>query len=522
MANRLKKMQIVRTILQLRERDVSERKIAEQLNISRTTVRSYDRRCKISSLSYKELLALDDASLSEIIYPSSTDEPEADPRKKAFNAHRDFYLKELKRTGVTKNLLWEEYRRIHPGGYGKSQFNELLKRYEYTSQVSMRFEYKPAELMMIDFAGDKLYYTDRTSGELTGCQVLVCVLPFSGYSFVIALPDATLPQLLKGLNQCLSFFGGTPAALKCDNMRQIVTKSCRYDPVFTDMMSAWALHNNIHLTAARVRKPRDKAHVENEVKIAYSRIYAPLRDKVFHSVDEVNKAVLQQLKRHHKRPFQKKDFTRLDLFIQSEQPLLHPLPVEPYIMKYETQAKVQRNYHVVIGRDRHFYSVPYNYVGKTLRIVYDTDIVEVFYQHKRIALHRRSYKKHGHTTLKEHMPDAHKSYHEQMGYDKDYFLGQAAKIGPCTSQYIERMINSKAIKEQTYNGCVGILRLSKSYPPFRVEAACNRALLTQSTSYKTIHNILVNNLDQQDDSASAQLSFSLPNHENLRGSEAYS
>lgn len=126
-------------------------------------------------------------------------------------------------------------------------------------------------------------------------------------------------------------------------MKQAVTKSCRYEPVFTDMISAWALHNNIHLIAARVRKPRDKAHVENEVKIAYSRIYAPLRDKVFHSVEEINKAVPQQLKRHHKRPFQKKDFGRLDLFTQSEQPLLQPLPPDSYVIKFETQAKVQRN-----------------------------------------------------------------------------------------------------------------------------------------------------------------------------------
>lgn len=123
---------------------------------------------------------------------------------------RDYFLKEIKRTGVTKQLLWEEYRKLHPSGYGKSQFNDLLKRYNDTRQVSMRIKYKPAELIMIDFAGDKLYYTDRATGEVIGCQVLVCVLPFSGYSFVIALPDATLPQLMKGLNACLAFFGGAP------------------------------------------------------------------------------------------------------------------------------------------------------------------------------------------------------------------------------------------------------------------------------------------------------------------------
>jgi transposase len=522
MANTLKTMQVVRTIIQLLQRGTSERSIATELNISRTTVRNYVTRCRSSGYSLADLFALDDPTLSELIYPSpsiSNAEPDADLRRSAFDAMRDYFLKELKRTGVTKQLLWEEYRKLHPDGYGKSQFNELLKRYEDTRQVSMRFEYKPAQLIMIDFAGDKLHYTDRDTGEVIGCQVLVCVLPFSGYSFVIALPDATLPQLVKGLNACLAFFGGAPYSLKCDNMRQAVTKSCRYEPVFTDMISAWALHNNIHLLAARVRKPRDKAHVENEVKITYSRIYAPLRDKVFHSVEELNKAIVQQLHRHHKRPFQKKDFGRLELFTQSEQSALQPLPPAPFSMKFETQAKVQRNYHVILGQDRHQYSVPYSYVGKALRIIYDTDIVEMYFQHQRIAMHKRNYKKHGYTTLPEHMPDAHKSYREQMGWDKDYFLRQAEKIGPATRSYIERMLTSRAVTEQSYNGCLGILRLSKSYPSTRVEAACKRALLSQSTSYKTICNILAANLDTQD--VPQQLSFNLPSHDNLRGSDAY-
>jgi hypothetical protein len=185
-------------------------------------------------------------------------------------------------------------------------------------------------------------------------------------------------------------------------------------------------------------------------------------------------------------------------------------------MKFETQAKVQRNYHVILGQDRHQYSVPYSYVGKTLRIIYNTDIVEVYHQHQSIALHKRSFKKYGYTTLTKHMPDAHKSYREQMGWDKDYFLKMAAKIGPATHSYIERMLDSRAVKEQAYNGCFGILRLSKSYPLARVEAACKRVLLSQSTSYKTICNILAAYLNAQD--TPQQLSFSLPSHENQRDS----
>lgn len=517
-------MQIVRTILQLLHRKVSERSIAKEVKVSRNTVRKYDAASKSSSYSLKELLALDDATLTEIIYPAAAtiEEPKGDLRLVVFEQRRDYFLKELKRTGVTKHILWEEYRQDQPEGYGYSQFCERLRRYQLTSNVSMRIKYKAGDTIMIDFAGDKLSYTDRTTGEVIYCQVLVCVLPFSGYSYVEALPNATLPQLVKGLNNCLRFFGGAPLVLIADNMKQVVTKSCKYEPLFTHMITDWSLHNKIHLKAARVRKPRDKPHVENEVKITYNRIYAPLRDKVFHSLAELNKAIVQLSKRHHKQAFQKKDYSRMELFTQSELPLLQPLPSEPYVMKHATQATVQRDYHVMLGEDRHYYSVPYTYVGKRLQIVYDTDHVEIYYQHLRITQHVRNYRRYDSTTKTEHMPDGHKSYHEQRGWDKQYFLTQADKIGPFTRFYMERMMDNRAFKEHAYKSCMGILKLSKNYPPSRMEAACKRAAKSNSTSYKTIQNILLHNLDSLEYNDQQTLPFTLPPHDNLRGSAAYS
>jgi hypothetical protein len=191
-------------------------------------------------------------------------------------------------------------------------------------------------------------------------------------------------------------------------------------------------------------------------------------------------------------------------------------------MKYETKSKVQRNYHVLLGQDRHFYSVPFNMVGKTMRIVYDTDLVEIYHQHQRVAVHRRSFKKYDYTTLAEHRPEAHKKYHEQMGWDSDYFLKEAKKLGPSTLSYIKRMLESKQYQEQMYNSCLGILRLSKIYPPKRIEAACCRALQSSSTTYSTIKTILKHNADQlTEPPTDAESEFRLPDHENLRGSKAY-
>jgi transposase len=290
--------------------------------------------------------------------------------------------------------------------------------------------------------------------------------------------------------------------------------------VFTETIQQWALHNNIALTAGRPRKPKDKAPVENEVKLTYQRIYAPLRDRVFFSLNELNAAIKEQLAQHHSLCFQRKDYSRLQQFIREEKPLLMPLPQQAYVLHHNTSAKVQRNYHITLGEDGHHYSVPFCYIGKTVSVVYDADTVEIYFENRRIALHTRSYKNNGFTTLKEHMPQSHQRFHEQKGWDGDYFMEQAQTIGPCCTLYIEGMLKSRHFTEQACNSCLGVLRLAKAYGAARLEAACKRALKGSSFSYRTVSNILANHLDTVESSEQFP-SFTMPAHDNVRGPEAY-
>jgi transposase len=512
-------MQQLRLIIHHLQRGLSGRKIAQALGLSRNTVKLYTERIKGCSYALDELQKFDDTALSAIAYPS-LEKLAQDPRRSDFTTHIPDFLEDLKGTGVTRRLLWEEYRKKFSQGYEYPQFCELLSREQKLNNATMHFEYQPGDLLLVDFAGDTLSYVDKQTGEIITCPVLVCVLPFSGYSYAIALANATLPLVVKGLNQCLAFFGGVPMNFKSDNMKQIVQKSCRYEPVFTEMIQQWALHNSLTLLAARVRKPKDKAPVESEVKLVYQRVYAPIRNEEFFSLSELNEAILRQLSLHHERAFQKKYANRISRFMEQEKPCLQALPKEPYFIRHSACYKVQKNYHIILGEDWHQYSVPFSYIGKQVDVTYDTDIVEVFCQHKRIALHTRSYKKHGYTTIAEHMPQGHRLYQEQKGWDADYFLSQAAKIGASTSLYVRTMLNSKRFTEQTYNACLGLLRLARSYGNERMEAACTRALRGRTYNYRTIHNILLASLDKLEQQAAPDL-FSLPAHDNLRGPNAF-
>ena len=471
MSNKLITMKNIRSIIVLHQKGFSGREISKEMQLSRNTVKIYLERFDASSFSYEQLLKMDEAAFYAIAYASAK-QLQPEPKKEHFSSGIDYFLAELKRTGVTRHLLWEEYKKGDPNGYIYSQFCDLLARHRKVNEASMHFEHKPAEVMMVDFAGDPLSYVDKLSGEIIKCPVFIAVLPYSGYSFAVALSDATQPNVIKALNSSLAYFGGVPRSIKCDNMKTAVSKSSRYEPVFTDTIMQWAHHNNTGLLAARVRKPKDKASVENEVKLVYQRIYAPLRDKVFFSLSGLNSHVVEQLKIHHQKCFQQKDYSRLECFI-----------------------------------------------GKTVHAIYDTDTVEIYYEHKRIALHTRSYKPNGFTTIKEHMPESHRRYSEQKGWTPDYFLEQALRIGSYTHLCIEKVLKAKSFTEQTYNACLGIMRLTKSYSPKRMEAACKRALSGHCYNYTTINNILIHNLDTLE--PEELLLFRMPEHDNVRGPQTY-
>lgn len=511
-------MHQVRLLIHHLQRGLSQRMISRQLGLSRNTVKLYVSRIQSSGEELECLLKQDDTTLSALVYAQQKPVV-VDSRKEDFLSRLNHFLKELKRSGVTKKLLWQEYKAANAQGYEYTQFCELLQRERKLQNASMHFSYEPGRLLQVDFAGDKLYYVDRQSGELIYCPVLVCILPYSGYSFVLALENASLPQLIKGLNACLSFFGGAPLEVKSDNMKQYVHRSCRYEPVFTQAIEEWGLHHQITLLAARVRKPRDKALVENEVRLSYQRVYAPLRDEVFFSLQELNAAIEKQLRLHHNLPMQKKGYSRQSCFESEEKPHLQPLPPTPFVIRHSVEAKVQKNYHITLGEDWHHYSVPFAYIGKKVQVNYCSEHVEIFLHNQRIALHKRSYKKHGYTTLKEHMPEGHRNYFEQQGWDAEYFLAQANNIGPCTRTYVEKLLASRHFPEQSFNACLGLLRLGKSYGEERLERACQRALLGNSYTYRTLYTILENNTDllQREEKEV----FSLPQHANVRGAEAY-
>ncbi len=517
MANKVKGMLQIRRILQLLEESRSKRSISRDMGISRNTVDYYEQRVKVSGLTLAQLLLLKDAELAQFIYSCVTTQI-SNSRQTMFDSRLNYYLKELTRTGVTRQLLWQEYILSDPEGYAYTQFCERLKQGQRLRTVVMHLDHQAGEKMEVDFAGKKLSYLDPIGKIRIECPVLICVLPFSGLTYVEALSDASQENVYNSLSRAFRYFEGVTQSVLSDNMRQYVIKSNRYEPTFNELAEQWSVHYNTTLTATRIVKPRDKASVEKHVHISYLRIFAPLRNTDFKSLDNLNIAIMCCLEKHNQTPMQHTKVSRWERFLAEEKTRLKPLPANDFIIRYRVKAKVQRNYHVILGEDMHQYSVPYIYVGKEVQIVYDHHQVEVFLDMQRIALHTRTTRRNGYSTKEEHMPEKHLRYKETKGWDGEYFLAQGIKVGINTQSVIARLLVKNQFAAQTYNSCLGIFSLGKKYGNDRLESACKLAMTAPFTTYQIISNILKNNRDKEEISEPTLI---FPSHENIRGKEEY-
>lgn len=519
MANKTLKMEQIRNLLQQKLNGQSIRTISTQSGLSRNTVRAYLRRIEQSNKTLDQVLKLDDEALGLLIFESEAPSPTKDPRYSDLQKKLAAYSNELQRRHMTRQLLWEEYLEEFPSGYKFTRFCHYLNEYIEQKGVTAIFDHNPGDRLMVDFAGDKLSYLDTSTGELIYCEVLVAVLPYSSYIYAEALPDQSQQSFTKAIANAFRYLGGVPQCVLCDNLKSAVKRASRYEPTFTELIDQLNTHYQTSFMATRVRKPRDKATVETSVNISYNRIYAKLRDVRARDLKELNIYIKDALKALNKRNFKGRDYCREDLFTQHEKPCLNPLPTTDFEVKKVIFAKVARNYHIMVGEDWHLYSVPFRLVGKKVKVVYTSDWVEVYCDHKRVAIHRRNYRKYDHTTLPEHMPSNHQAIHEQKGYTPDYFLKQAAAIGPCTHQAVSQILNAKMFVEQTYRSCLGVIRLGNTYGKDRLEKACQLMLNGPRVNYGILSNILRNNMDKLP--PKSNLDFKTPPHDNIRGPENY-
>jgi transposase len=506
-------------ILRLTEAGHSQRQIAVSVNCSKTTVGEIQRRCRQIDLRYEQASQMTSGELKGLIYPIYSGRKPIKP-----DPDFDYIHSELKKhPKLNLQYMWEDYRLKAPDGLSYSQFCERYRRWKSNSgrEVTMHIEREPGKEMFVDWMGDKLrVVVDAITGGKVDAHFFVCALGFSGYPYVEAFPDEKQRSWQRGHVNSLNYYGGTPLVIVPDNCKTAVSKPSRYDPVINPAYWELAKHYNVAVIPARIREPRDKSPVETSVGWLETWLLGWLRNQIFFSFAELNRAILARLSELVERPFQNRPGSRRSNFIEFDRPNLRPLPPKAFELAEMITRTVPDNYHVEC--EGFYYSVPFMAYRQKVTIRTTATTIEIFDSNRvRIASHPRRHSGMRYVTDPGHMPERHRRHLEARQFDGHRYRAWANSIGPNTAQVINRMLGACQVEEQAYKSCMGLLQLSKRHGDERLEAACLRALSLNACNYTTVANILKNGQD----SSLFQIptvKAATPAHTNVRGPAYYS
>lgn len=489
---------------------LSHRQVARSLSISVGTVGNCLDRARVAGLaSWESVEALSEAALDARLFPPVRSQREcAEPEWTEV-------AQELCKKGVTLALLWQEYKAEHPEGYQYSRYCELYRRWRKSQKLELRQDYRAGERLFVDFSGLRVPIWKPGCEEVAfEAEIFVACLGASDRIYCCAVRSQKVTDWVECHRRAFEFFGGVPEIVVPDNLKSGVQRACRYDPELNRTYWDLARHYGVAVIPARAGKPRDKAKVEQAVQMVQRWVLAPLRHERFTHLGPLNAALRPLLGELDQRPLRVLGVSRRELFERVEEEALHPLPPTPYEVAEWRCAKVAPDYHVEV--ERHYYSVPYTLVGRRLEVRLTARVVEIFERDRRVASHARSFAPGRHTTTPEHMPPAHRAY---VAWTPERIRRWVGRCGPQAERLAEEILASREHPQQGFRACLGLIRLGQSYGPERLEAACERALSSGATSYRSVASILQRGLDRQALAPAAE--GRRIEHANVRGAQYY-
>jgi transposase len=511
-------MSKVRSVIKLYTEGVSKLSIGERTGLPRNTVKKYIRLFLASGLSLEEVERMDEVVLEKLFLDMTRrDGLIEDPRYQTLISLFPDIDKKLKRRENSREKLWKEYLVDHPNGYQLTAFKMHYRRWKKVHNSPMHIEHPAGEKMYVDYAGEKLKYLDPFTGEVCEAEVFVAILGASQLTYVEATHSQKKEDFIRSCENALHFYGGAPQAIVTDNLKSAVIKSNKYEPTLNQAFHDFVSHYTMAALPAGPYKPKHKALVEGVVKIIYRTIYGEVNKEVYSGLESLNRAIAAALEAHNNKLLNGRPYSRKYLFEDTERDQLQVLPATSFEIKYRKAVTVMKNNYVSLSDDKHYYSVPYRFIGKKVTLLYSQSEIEVYYHYERIALHPRNRKPFGHTTVEDHLASRHRFMSD---WNPDKFIQRASEVGPDTKAYIIGILNSRNHPEQAYKSCQGVLSFVARVGKDRLNSACRRAIYYGDYGYHTIRVILEKGLDQSDPESDEEKK-PLPRHPNIRGPRYY-
>jgi transposase len=439
------------------QQGMSRNKAAQALKVGKSTLKEFVKRFEALGMSLEGALSLSDDDLQGHLYPTIPARLES-RQKLLIEPDLEHIASELARPGVTIRLLWEEYRKDHPDGFGYTQFWKRCRRRTPSQKLVMRQDHTPGEKVMVDYSGDRLELIDPETGEATPQELFVMVWAASGYVYAEAQCSQKLTDWTMGHVRAFEYFGCVPSIVVPDCLRSAVTKAHRYDPLINRTYVEMCTHYGVVAVPARSREPRDKAKVEATVRIAQQRIIAVLRDRTFHDLADLNRAVREEVERINLAPMQGRDKKcRRDFFDEIDRPAAVPLPLEKWECQQWHVRRVGLDYCVEV--DKHWYSVPHALAGRSVDVRVTATAVEAYVDRERVAVHVRQHRRWGHSIQQAHMPEAHR---HSLPVQLEQILWRAQRIGPDMQLLVQARIDSVPQPVAALRACLGLIRYAEN------------------------------------------------------------
>lgn len=507
-------MRKIREVFRLKfECKQSNARIARSVGIGETTVEQYLFRARRGGFTWPLPTHLDDEQLEAVLYPV-IEEPSDGYELPDFQ----YIHKEIKKKGVTLQILWEEYT-SQKKGYSYSRFCDLYKEWRVSDETWMPQIHKAGVNTFVDYSGLTVPIFDVKTGlKDFDAQVFVASLGASNYLFCEATRSQTQEDWIGSHKRMSEFFGGVTECWNPDNLKSGVKQADRYEPDINHSYLCLAQHCGVSVIPARVRKPKDKSKAEGGVYLTETQILARLRDRKFFSLEELNEAIRELLIKVNQKPFQKMPgSSRYSLYLEVDKPSLKPLPNTPYELFHWGQVRVNPSYHVMIEQVR--YSVPYSFINKLIEFRHNERTVEFFHRGKSIAIHQRSFEKNAIITNDLHRPQKHQY---QAKCTPEEIKKEATSIGECVLSWVDKVLEDQDfhIRQRT-NTALGVVRLIKTFPKERLNMACKRGLFYGLFTRKSIKNMLETKTDLEP-LPEKETTTPLPQqHINVRGAGYY-
>jgi transposase len=506
-------MRQIKDILRLKhDAGLSLREIARSLNLSVGVVSKYLQLAAAAGIGWPPPTELDEEALARKLQPPPANLPTT-PLPDFAELHQ-----ELRRKGVTLQLLWEEYAQANPAEhYSYTHFCLLYREWRQRLSPTMRQTHTPGDKMFVDYCGPTIPVVDALTGEVRNANIFVAVLGASNYTYAEATFTQQLHDFIGSHVRAFEFFGGVARLVIPDNLKSGVTKACRFEPTLSRTYAEMLEHYDTAALPARPYKPRDKAKVEVGVQIVERWVLARLRKLTFFTLTDLNLSIRSLLDALNHKPFKKLPGSRHAQFVALEKPSLKPLPLQAYEYAEWKKARVHIDYHIEV--DGHYYSVPHSLMKRQLDVRITATAIECFLNNQRVALHQRSDRKGGHSTITEHMPKSHRAHLE---WTPGRFLNWAISIGPSTRDLVQHLLTNRPHPEMGFRSCLGLLSLEKRFGNQRLDAACQRALALSAPTRSSVLSILEKGLDSQPLPESDTEAVAIPPvHENVRGAAYY-